>query len=149
MLIAFLADIHANREALEAVLADAKARGVERLVFLGDVVGYGADPSFAVDAVAERVAAGALAVLGNHDAAIEDGTEGMNPVAAAALDWTRGRLDTAQRAFLRSLPLAVEEDDRLYVHASAHRPRDWAYVTDAREADLSFAATARPLGPTW
>ena len=69
MLIALLADIHANREALTACLADAESAGVDQYVFLGDLVGYGADPEWVVDRVADMVEAGAIAVLGNHDAA--------------------------------------------------------------------------------
>ena len=69
-MLALFADIHGNREALDACLADAQRRGVEKLVFLGDLVGYGADPAYVVDLVAERLRDGALAVLGNHDAAM-------------------------------------------------------------------------------
>jgi diadenosine tetraphosphatase ApaH/serine/threonine PP2A family protein phosphatase len=140
MRIALLADIHANREALEACLADVRRRGADRLVFLGDVVGYGADPEFAVDTVAEEVAAGAIALKGNHDAAI-GGPADMNDVAAAAIAWTIPRLDAAQRAFLHGLPLTASEADRLYVHASAAAPERWSYVVDAACASRSFAAT--------
>ena len=78
MLIALLADIHGNREALTACLADAERAGAERYVFLGDLVGYGADPAWVVDRVAEMVEAGAVAVLGNHDAAALSPSESMN-----------------------------------------------------------------------
>src|SRR5689334_22991769 len=98
MRIAFLSDIHANREALEACLADARVRGAERLVFLGDIVGYGADPEWAVDTVAAEVARGAIALRGNHDDAIARPSR-MNPVAVAAIEWTRPRLSAEQRAF--------------------------------------------------
>ena len=60
MVIALLADIHGNREALSACLTHARARGAEKFVFLGDYVGYGADPDYAVVCVAEHVARGAL-----------------------------------------------------------------------------------------
>ncbi|MCU0946549.1 MAG: metallophosphoesterase, partial [Rubritepida sp.] len=70
MRLALLADVHANLEALEACLADAAARGAARLVFLGDLVGYGADPE-AVTARAQALAAAGTVVLrGNHDAAV-------------------------------------------------------------------------------
>ena len=72
MLTALLADIHANREAFDACIADARRAGAERYVFLGDLVGYGPDPIWVVERVAEMVADGALAIQGNHDAAAVD-----------------------------------------------------------------------------
>src|SRR4051812_25487767 len=129
MLLALFADIHANREAFSACLAHAQAVGAQRHVFLGDYVGYGADPEWVVDEVMRRVEAGALAVRGNHDQAVFDTDVRMNETADAAIAWTRGRLSTGQRDFLRGLPLSLEEADRLYVHASAHRPDKWEYIT--------------------
>lgn len=145
MLIALLADIHGNREALIACLADAERAGAERYVFLGDLVGYGADPVWVVDRVADMVEAGAVAVLGNHDAAALSPRESMNAVAAAAIAWTRTRLNAAHRAFLAQLRLTVDDGDRLYVHASASAPDTWIYVMSAREAFQSFRATPHRL----
>src|SRR5580704_1823389 len=89
----------------------------------------------------EYVARGAIAVLGNHDAAAAGKPFAMNPIATAAIAWTRGKLEAAQRNFLESLPMAVEEADRLYVHASADEPSRWHYVLDASRAQKSFDAT--------
>jgi diadenosine tetraphosphatase ApaH/serine/threonine PP2A family protein phosphatase len=141
MLIALLADIHANREALTACLVEAERAGADRYVFLGDLVGYGADPCWVLDRVAEMVDSGAVAVLGNHDAAAVHGSETMTEAAGAAIAWTRTRLGEAHRSFLCKLPLRVEEGDRLYVHASASAPDDWIYVFGPREAFQSFRAT--------
>jgi diadenosine tetraphosphatase ApaH/serine/threonine PP2A family protein phosphatase len=145
MRTALLADIHGNREALSACLADAERSGVDRYVFLGDLVGYGPDPTWVVERVADMVSDGALAVLGNHDAAAISDHDTLNPVARAAVQWTRERLDDAHRAFLASLPLDLNEDDRLYVHASASAPQDWIYILGPREAFHSFRATAQRL----
>jgi len=145
MLIALFADIHGNREALTACLADAERAGADRSVFLGDLVGYGADPAWVVDRAAEMVQAGALAVLGNHDAAVLNPSETMNAVASAAIAWTRTRLDDAQRSFLAKLPLTVDDGDRLFVHASASAPDTWIYVFGPREAFQSFRATHHRL----
>ena len=120
MLVALLTDIHGNREALDACLEHARRIGAARFVFLGDYVGYGADPSYVVDTVSGMVEEGAVALLGNHDEAIASPSENMNALARAAIDWTRGRLDAAQGAFLRTLPLFRQEGERLFVHASAH-----------------------------
>ena len=145
MLIALLADIHANREALEACLDDASREGADDLVFLGDLVGYGPDPAWVVERVAGLVAGGALAVQGNHDAAAAGGSETMSSLAEAAIRWTRERLEAVHKDFLRTLPLDLNEDDRLYVHASASAPEDWIYLVGAREAFHSFRATAQRL----
>ncbi|HZP79414.1 MAG TPA: metallophosphoesterase family protein [Pseudolabrys sp.] len=141
MICALFADIHANREALTACLTDAARRGAERYILLGDLVGYGADPEWVVDQSMQLIAKGALAVRGNHDAAASGDPQPMNEVAQAAIQWTIPRLDTAQRDFLARLPLAVEEGERLFVHASAHDPARFPYVLGAREARDSLTAT--------
>ena len=136
-----MSDVHGNREAFAACLDHAAQSGIDRYVFLGDFAGYGADPGWVIDTVMAHVARGAIALLGNHDAAvlIDDGN--MNEAAAAAIAWTRTQLDARQRAFLAGLPLSIEEEDRLYVHASAFEPDQWHYVTDLYEASRSLMAT--------
>src|SRR5271169_3008465 len=140
-MIALLADIHGNREAMTACLADAERRNAERYVFLGDLVGYGADPGWVTDRAMDYVARGAVAILGNHDAAAAGQQVAMNETAAAAIAWTRGKLDAAQRNFLEKLPLSVADGDRLYVHASADEPSRWHYVLDTGRARQSLDAT--------
>jgi len=139
--LAIFADIHANRQAFGACLDAARARGAERMVLLGDYVGYGADPEWSVDTVMGLADAGALAVRGNHDNAIGSGSESMNPEAQAAIEWTRGRLGAAQRRFLADLPLTHAEGDRLYVHSEASNPARWRYVQGAADAARSMVAT--------
>jgi len=145
MLVALLTDIHSNREALEACLGDAAANGAERYVFLGDYVGYGADPNWVVDRIQEYVAQGAGAILGNHDAAVSDPDERMSTTADIAMQWTRGELGARQKEFLRKLPLTIEEGDRLFVHASANAPNHWYYISSGTDARLSFEATGSRL----
>jgi diadenosine tetraphosphatase ApaH/serine/threonine PP2A family protein phosphatase len=139
--LAVFADIHANRQAFSACLEAARARGAERIVCLGDIVGYGADPEWAVDTVMGLVKSGAIAVRGNHDDAISTPSENMNAVAQAAIEWTRGRLSGPQRRFLAELPLTQQEDDRLYVHSEASNPVRWRYVQNRSDAARSLAAT--------
>ena len=145
MRITLLADIHANLEALEACLADAARRGVDRHVFLGDIVGYGADPQACLDIVRSAVAQGALVVRGNHDDAVAGTRFRLNEAAGAAADWTRALLADDLKAFLADLPLSVVEDDRLYVHASAFRPMYYPYIHGTREAADSLMATEHRL----
>jgi diadenosine tetraphosphatase ApaH/serine/threonine PP2A family protein phosphatase len=80
-------------------------------------------------------------VRGNHDSAIGTTTESMNAEAQAAIEWTRGRLNGAQRRFLAELPLALREEDRLYVHSEASSPARWHYVQTTADAARSIVAT--------
>jgi predicted phosphodiesterase len=91
-MIALLADIHGNREALTACIADAERRDAQRFVFLGDLIGYGADPDWVVDRVMVHAARGAIVLRGNHDAAATNSSVSMNETAMAAMAWTRRRL---------------------------------------------------------
>ena len=142
MKIALITDLHANREAVEAVLAHAQGQGATRYVFLGDYVGYGADPGWVVDLVRAHVAAGAVAVVGNHDAAVIRGpSPSMRPEPRLAVAWTRMQLSAEQLAFLESLPMQVIEENRLYVHANAYAPAEWGYVIARADAARSLQAT--------
>ncbi|MFK4726536.1 metallophosphoesterase family protein [Bradyrhizobium niftali] len=142
MLLAVLSDIHGNRQAFEACLKVARAKGVERFILLGDFVGYGADPEWVVDTAMELVAGGAVAVRGNHDQAVNSSAETMNADAQIAIEWTRGRLDTAQRRFLAELPMLVEDSDRLFVHSEASSPQRWHYVRSTADAAKSLISTS-------
>src|SRR4051812_1122226 len=92
MRLALFADIHGNREAFDACLDHARHRGADSFGFMGDLVGYGADPAYIVDTVAEYCERGAFAILGNHDAAVLRDNENMNDYARAAIEWTRDEL---------------------------------------------------------
>ena len=141
MLIAIFADIHANRQAFSTCLAQARDHGAERIVLLGDYVGYGADPEWTVTTVMDLVDKGAVAVLGNHDSAVSNPREQLNLEAQVVIEWTRGELGASQRQFLAGLPLTLNDSGRLYVHAEASNPKSWTYVASAAEAVRSIAAT--------
>lgn len=140
-MIAILSDIHANREALSACLDHADRAGATRFVFLGDIVGYGADPAWCLRTVMDRIAHGAVAILGNHDQAVFARGTRMNGRAAAAIDWTRAQLSPDAAGFLRTLPVEHVEGDVLFVHADASAPEEWRYVLGAEEARRSLDAS--------
>jgi diadenosine tetraphosphatase ApaH/serine/threonine PP2A family protein phosphatase len=141
MRIALLTDIHGNREALTACLEHARRNAVERHVFLGDYIGYGAEPAWALETVMAHVERGAVAILGNHDSAAIDTDARMNETAAAAMAWTRTQLNSEHLDFIDRLPLIAEEGARLYVHSSAYEPDKWNYVADLYAASRSLMAT--------
>ena len=135
-MIAVLSDVHANLEALRAVLADLAGQGAASVYCLGDVVGYGPDPRACLDlAMAWRVV-----LLGNHDEAALLGPDGFGPAAERAALWTQDQLaaDEPDREarerrleFLAGLPRRREEGDLLFVHGSARDPvREYVYPED-------------------
>lgn len=142
MKLAVLTDIHANREAFQAVLDDAAAHGADRLALLGDLVGYGPDPEWCCETAARLVSEGAIAVMGNHDSAASGGNEAMSALAGKAMEWTRSRIAQTHRTFLAGLPMTASEGDILFVHASASHPEAWSYVTSDTRAAPSFRAVA-------
>lgn len=142
MKIVLLSDLHANRQAVEAVWADARQRGFDQVALLGDYVDYGADPVWTLDFVMERVAQGAVAVKGNHDEAIDERIHSaLASHVQPALEWTRGQLGSTHQQFLASLPLTARLGDCLLAHANAHNPADWSYIHGRLEATRSLFAT--------
>ena len=141
MLLGIISDVHANAPALDASLAALERLKVDRLVILGDVVGYGPDPESVTQRIAGLVSQGAICLKGNHDAAAVGGTSDMNDTAAAAIAWTRPRLSEASQKFLSGLPMTATLDDVLFVHADASNPEAWNYVRDAASAMQSMMAT--------
>src|SRR5215472_8328041 len=141
MRIAFFADIHGNREAFAACLDHAGRNQIDRYVFLGDYVGYGADPVFFLETVMEYAERGAVALLGNHDAAAIEPDPQMNDAAYIAMEWTRNQLSPMHLAFIKGLRLTSEEGSRLYVHANSYAPGTWDYVTGLYAASKCLTAT--------
>ena len=141
MCTAIISDIHGNLEALDAVYRAATERGVDSWICLGDIVGYGADPQSCLRRIRSTTDE---ILLGNHDAAATGltGTEGFNPYAREAVQWTAAQLSPAERKFLTSLPLQLERDGALMVHAEPEDPAAWQYVFSTLEAGQALAATA-------
>ncbi len=144
MRTAIISDIHANLDALKVVLDDLRAQNADRVVCLGDVVGYGPEPNECVQLVKETCA---FTVVGNHDYAALGrlDTLAFNDYARAAADWTSEALSPESREFLEQLPLTKELDGMLLVHASPHAPEEWTYVLSYHEAERQFAAFTERL----
>jgi diadenosine tetraphosphatase ApaH/serine/threonine PP2A family protein phosphatase len=143
MKVAFLSDIHANIQALDACLAHAREQGVEQFAILGDLVGYGADPVAVVRQVQMLAAQGAWVVKGNHDAMAVSPPAQVSSVGDSTAGWTHAQLNSELLDFLDKLPLTLQQNNILLVHASANEPELWRYVVDERSAGASLDAAAK------
>jgi predicted phosphodiesterase len=121
---AVISDIHGNLEALEAVLEDVPD-GVEEIYCLGDVIGYGASPNECCESVRSHEMP---VISGNHDLAVTDLSTDLawfNPVAAAAIQWTRDQLTPDNAEFLRTRPRMLQSEETLFVHGSVRDPDEY------------------------
>ncbi len=137
MRFAIFGDIHANLEALQAVLKDAEAHEVTHYVCMGDVVGYNANPHECVKIIQDLECP---VVKGNHDemASLEDDLTGFNPLAEEAINWTRQQLTPEDKQWLRDLKMVRQVRDFTIVHATLDTPHKWGYVFNQLDAAASF-----------
>jgi predicted phosphodiesterase len=144
MLSAIVSDIHANLQAWNAVLVDIRSMGVDRIICLGDIVGYGPNPREVLESVHANVD---HIVLGNHDAVIcgkmDDGL--FNATARRAIEWTRTRLGSRAFAFLGGLPLTLSARGFRCAHGDFSSPSAFNYVLGPEDAVGSWNAVADPL----
>ena len=137
MKFAIIADIHANLEAFQVVLADIEQQKCTHVACLGDVVGYNANPKECLDIVRQK---GWPVVKGNHDdyCSSEEPLDGFNPAAAEAVNWTRKQLTPEDRQWLRDLKYQRMVTSFTIVHATLDAPQRWGYVFDKLAAAASF-----------
>jgi diadenosine tetraphosphatase ApaH/serine/threonine PP2A family protein phosphatase len=143
MRVAVISDVHANRHALDAVLAEIDESSVDAVWCLGDTVGYGPQPNECCALVRERAA---LCLVGNHDLVALGAlsVSDFNEEAAAAAIWTSRTLTEESRTFLSGLePQAGAEGVQLF-HASARDPV-WEYILSEEAALGTFEATSAPV----
>jgi diadenosine tetraphosphatase ApaH/serine/threonine PP2A family protein phosphatase len=140
-----LTDIHANLEALETCLADAKARGYDATLVLGDVVGYGGDPNAVIERV--QTLAPAAIIRGNHDkvACGLEPPEGFNVVARSAALWTLQTLTPENRDWLAALPVGPEIVDDLIEICHGSPFDEDSYIFDELDALRALKVSRRPL----
>lgn len=137
MNFAIFSDIHANLEALEAILQDAQEHGCTHFVCLGDVVGYNANPHECVAKIQEM---DCPIVKGNHDeqASLLESSRDFNELAEHAIEWTRENLTEPDKEWLRELRLQRQVRDFTIVHATLDTPEQWGYVFNNLDATASF-----------
>ncbi|OPZ24144.1 MAG: phosphodiesterase [Lentisphaerae bacterium ADurb.BinA184] len=144
MLYAIVSDLHANRQAWQAVLTDIRGHGANDIICLGDVVGYGPAPANVLASVHTHVR---HLVLGNHDAALcgRLSPEHFNADARRILEWTRGRLDARAVAFFRQAPLVLEGNGFRCAHAEVSAPARYRYLFAPADAAPTWQACAEAL----
>jgi len=137
-----ISDIHSNLEALHAVIAEIDAMGVDALLCLGDIVGYGPSPNECCDLLRAR---DAIAIAGNHDEAAvrAAGAERFNTLAREAMSWTRTQLTPENRAYLAGLPRERRVGGFAMVHGAPVHHFD--YIMDVMDAKRAFEATTEAL----
>jgi len=164
---AIISDLHANVPALETALTDARARGAERYVCLGDVIGYGAQPRECLDEVMRLCAAepfdvradpgdaalkGGICLQGNHEFALLGSAEDFNPKARAAIDWTRDEINRGverERSyeyweFLDTLQPKACDEAAMFAHGSPRDPvREYMLPRDIQDPAKMRANFAR------
>lgn len=139
MRYAFVSDIHANLQAWKAVFNDILANNVDRIISLGDVVGYGPNPHEIIRDINTKVDA---YVLGNHDAAVIGKLDStlFNEEARQVLDWTRKQLKEEDRKFLGTFPLTLVGDGFRCAHGEFTHPANFDYILDPEAALASWKA---------
>lgn len=142
--IAVFSDVHANLEALQAVLSDMEALALDQRVCLGDTVGYGPDP---VECLEKVRALGCPIVKGNHDeaAGCDDALDDMGGLARFGIRYARKKLSKEMRDYLCELPLTHTDGECQFVHASLDVPAKWDYVLSAWDAISHFESQTHRL----
>jgi len=140
-----ISDVHANLEALQAVLKDMEKRKVDSVHCLGDVVGYGADPAACLKLVDTTCD---IKLLGNHEYAALglQSCEDFNEAARTAAEWTLAKLDEKASAIMSDFELDRALDDLYLVHASPYEPDHWHYIFTSDDAVLAFEHLEQKIG---
>ncbi|MDY6854460.1 MAG: metallophosphoesterase family protein [Thermodesulfobacteriota bacterium] len=134
---AILSDIHGNLEALEAVLDCISKEDILKLAFLGDVVGYGANPNECLDIIKDRAD---VIIAGNHDYAVAGLTDisSFNALARKAIEWTKEHMPKRNRSFLSGVSLINSTDDLTFVHSTPYNPQEWGYLFSLSDVIQGF-----------
>ena len=137
MKLAVISDIHANLEALEAIMRDIELQQADKIVCLGDTIGYGADPIPCLEAVETRCE---TRLMGNHEYAVlgKLPSQQINRTAKIALNWTQNQLQDNVMSRIADLPMTAAMGDLFFVHASPWEPTRWRYVLSPGEAEAAF-----------
>jgi diadenosine tetraphosphatase ApaH/serine/threonine PP2A family protein phosphatase len=134
---AILGDIHANLEALEEVLSDLSKKSTAKIFSVGDIVGYGPDPSACIEIAKAKFD---FIAIGNHDLALigELDLDNLNDTAQDAIIWSQSRVEDDKKDFLRELPFIEEYGDMVFAHSSLYRPETFGHILSTEDIRKSF-----------
>jgi len=134
---AVISDIHGNLEALSSVIADIRNKNIDKVICLGDVVGYGPNPNECIEIVRKECD---YCIIGNHEAAVFDAliSQEFNDLAKSAIEWTRDNLNSKSIEFINSLAMIKEEGDFTSVHSTPYEPHLWYYISSMEDAIFNF-----------
>jgi len=144
MRYAIISDLHANRQALKAVLTDMRSIGVDEIICLGDFIGYGPSPAEVLENAYANIH---HFILGNHDAVIADrlNAECFNDEAKRIIEWTRRKLDQKSGSFFKKLPLILQDKEFCCAHAEFADPGTFNYLFETKAALPSFNARSEKM----
>ena len=145
MRYALISDIHGNLEALEAVIAELSRQRIDEYLSIGDVVGYGADPSRCIDIV--RSLKPKALIAGNHEWGVAGflGLDYFSEYAAAGIVWTKNILSPSEIEYLKSFKLVCEGDGFVLVHSGLTEPEKFPYIVDSNDALRTMKLMKKPL----
>ncbi len=137
MRTAFISDIHGNIHAVESLEKDLKENGVDRIICLGDMINFGANPKEALDWVRENCD---IIIRGEHDTFIAQCEDVFisNPEAIKLADWTYDQISDKDREYISSLPLDYDLDDAVITHDDPSIPGSMYYITSLKDAKDTF-----------
>lgn len=136
MRIAVFSDVHANLEALQGFFEHVALKQVDRYIYLGDLVGYGANPNQCIRLI--QTLPGIQLILGNHDSAVSGDPYRFNGDAGFALKWTQERLSKTNVAFLKGLRENVRKGELFFCHANPFGRSDWYYISEKASISRTF-----------
>lgn len=144
MLIAIISDIHSNLEALQKAIEIIEQNAVDKIICLGDIVGYGANPKQCLE-LTRKISHNII--MGNHDQASADikHIRDFTNYAKEAVFWTNKILSQHEKEFFQSLPLTIEIENISFVHSSPYKPEEWYYITKQSEASINFRYFDTPV----
>jgi len=144
MRLIIISDIHANLEALEATFRRIDEINPDKILCLGDIVGYGPNPNECVKIVKNKVD---ISLSGNHEYGVLGRTDlqSFNENARIACEWAKKVLSDENLAYIKNLPVSVVDEDILLVHSTPINPERWDYIFTARDASYQFMEFSEPL----
>jgi len=145
MKVALISDIHANLEALEAVLKDIETRRVDAIHCLGDVIGYGCNPRECLELVSRHCG---IILQGNHEAVMLGllGYDHLNKLAKVSMDWTRNQITEEDLSIMEGFSMDARIEGAYLVHSSPYHPDQWYYILSPSEAEAGLKCLPDPIG---